>query len=128
MLTVFGRLIPMMTVGLVVLAACGGTAVSFMSSTAIERAEAELRGARQAKADELAPYEYTKADLYIRMSKERLGFADYQAAQRFAEDALEIAGEARKNAAEARRLKSLKEGNSDDPDRRGWGPIKGESP
>jgi len=99
-----------------------------MSSTAIERAEAELRGAERAKADELAPYEYTKADLYIRMSKERLGFADYQAAQRFAEDALEIAATARKNAAEAKRLKSLREGNPEGTDPKGWGSIKGESP
>ena len=127
MLAVFGRSLTLLAVGLAGMVSCGGSAVSFMSSTAIERAETELREAREMKAPEMAPYPYTKADLYIRMSKERLGFADYQAAQRFAEDALQLAIEAKKGAEAFRILEQRrKAGPARKGAESGWGQGQGD--
>lgn len=68
------------------------------SATVISRAEEELRTARLAGADTLAPYEYTKADLYLKMAKERQGFSDFEAAKVFAEEAQRLAVTAKQNA------------------------------
>lgn len=68
------------------------------SATVISRAEEELRTARLAGADQLAPYEFTKADLYLKMAKERQGFSDFEAAKVFAEEAQRLAVTAKQNA------------------------------
>lgn len=68
------------------------------SATVISRAEEELRTARLAGADQLAPYEFTKADLYLKMAKERQGFSDFEAAKMFAEEAQRLAVAAKQNA------------------------------
>jgi len=107
MQAIVGRAVPWLTAGLVAICACGGSAVSFISQVAIERAEEQIESARVSAAEELAAYQYTKADLYVRMAKERYGFSDYQAAKRFAEDAGRFAQEATKAAKEARRLQHI---------------------
>ncbi|NOZ02696.1 MAG: hypothetical protein GXP54_12525 [Deltaproteobacteria bacterium] len=123
MQAVFHRSVAWLAAALIGLSACGGSAVSFIASTAIERAEVELLDARRIKADKDAPYQYTKADLYVKMAKERLGYADYQAVQQYAEDALKLATEAKKVARESRRLKKLREAGPGQGS--GWGPSGG---
>lgn len=85
------RLVMALTVGV---AACA----PIQSATVISRAEEELRTARLAGADDLAPYEFTKADLYLKMAKERQGFSDFEAAKVFAEEAQRLALTAKQNA------------------------------
>ncbi len=80
------------------------------SATVISRAEEELRTARLAGADDLAPYEFTKADLYLKMAKEREGFSDFEAAKYFAEEAQRLALAAKENAPQNLRLRQRMEG------------------
>lgn len=75
------------------------------ATTAISRASEELRTARLAGADDLAPYEFTKADLYLKMAKERQGFSDFEGAQFFAEQAEKFAVAAKRAAPENLRLR-----------------------
>jgi hypothetical protein len=66
-------------------------------------AEASLRTAREARAPELAPYEWTLASLYFGKAKEEAGYADYEEAVEYAREALQQAGKAREQAEETAR-------------------------
>lgn len=94
-----------------VLQACG----PIQATTAIARAEQELTTARLASADELAPYEYTKADLYLKYAKERQGFAEFRAARLFAEEAQRLAVQAKDKAPIKLRQKVRKKGANPAP-------------
>jgi len=79
--------------GLMTMAACG----PIQATTGIIRAEEELRTAKLMEADRLAPYEYTKSDLMLKMAKERQGFSEFEAAKTFADEALRYAVMAKQN-------------------------------
>jgi len=79
------------------------------SSSAVARAEADLRAAKLASADRDAPYEFTKASLYLQFAKERQGFSDYQVARRFADEAQRLAVAARDAAPGNARARQFKQ-------------------
>ena len=58
-------------------------------------ASGELSQAKILKGDQLAPYEYTSADAYLRKAKELAGYARFQEANRFATRAGERARQAK---------------------------------
>lgn len=95
---------------LLIAAVAGASCAPIQSATAISRAEEELRTAQFAHADEWAPYEYTKADLYLKMAKERQGFSDFEAAKEFAEEAQRLASTSKDSATQNLRLKQRREG------------------
>ncbi len=63
------------------------------------RASTKVEEARAAKADKLAPYEYTLAVEYLTKAREEASFADYQAANRFGRLAAAAASKAAELAA-----------------------------
>ena len=79
------------------------------ATTAISRAEEELLTAKLAEADQLAPYEYTKADLFLKFAKERQGFAEYREARLFAEEAQRLAVRAKEKAPQKLKMKVMME-------------------
>lgn len=86
------------------LVACG----PIQATTGIVRASEELRTAKLAGADVDAPYEYTKAELLLRMAKEREGFSDFEAAKTFADEAQRLAIAAKENAPRNARMKQIR--------------------
>jgi len=82
---------------LATLAACG----PIQSTAALIDADVEIEAARAAGAAQSSPYEFTGAEAYIRKAREVSGHAQYEIAARFASRAVELAKEARKNAAAA---------------------------
>jgi len=62
------------------------------------RASSQVDAARAARADQLAPYEYTLAVEYLHKAREEAAAADYQAANRFGRKAAVAAGKARELA------------------------------
>ena len=70
--------------------ACG----PITSQTSIIDARDVLTEARRQGADTFAPYEYTKASLYLRKAKELQGHADYQQSDIFAQRSRGMAQEA----------------------------------
>lgn len=85
--------------------ACG----PITASTAISRAQEEFRTAALAGADTAAPYEYTEADLLLRMARECEGRAEFQAAQVFAENAAKLAQEGKQNTPRNLKQRELRE-------------------
>jgi Domain of unknown function (DUF4398) len=74
--------------------ACGPTqSTSYLMDT-----QNMLEAARTAQAERLAPYEWTKANLFYEKSKEEVGYSDFEQAVSFAKSALDYATKAR-NAA-----------------------------
>ena len=85
--------------------ACG----PIQATTSIVRAQEELRTAKIAKADVDAPYEFTKADLYLAMALEREGHSDFEAATTFASEAQRLAAAAKENAPRNAHAKEIRE-------------------
>jgi hypothetical protein len=92
------------TLGVSTLISCGPidyiNTVHFKASRAIAEAKA-------AEAEKMAPYEFTSAKVYLRMAKEKAAYADFEIAIDYgtrahdmAKDALKLAGERRRVAAE----------------------------
>lgn len=70
-----------MTLGFAVIAtACGP--VEYITNVTL-RAAKDVDAAKRAKADQLAPYEYTLAEEYLHKAREEEGYADHQAAVKF---------------------------------------------
>jgi glucose-6-phosphate isomerase len=76
------------------LSACGPT----QSTAFLIDAETMLEAARTAQAEQLAPYEWTAARLYIQKSKEEVGYSEFEQAVEYAKKAVEFATRARDNA------------------------------
>ena len=99
------RLLLLLLLALSPLPACGPVAATSHVVDAREQVEAALA----AGADTYAPYEYTKAQIYLRKAKELEGRSDYEQSMVFAKEAEEMAGKAvevaRKARARAERLK-----------------------
>lgn len=58
------------------------------------QASSRVDAAREARADQLAPYEFTLAVEYLRKAREEASYADFQAANRFGRIAAEAAEKA----------------------------------
>lgn len=88
------------------------------------RASGAVAEAKAARADQLAPYEYTLAVEYLHKAREEAAHADFQAANRFG----------RKSSAAAKKAAELAAQRAADPDRAarelpppGMGEVKGKS-
>lgn len=88
------------------LSACGPT----QSTAFLIDAETMLEAARTAQADQLAPYEWTAARLYIQKSKEDVGYSEFEQAVEYSKKAVEFATRARDNA-----LKAARKGEAPSP-------------
>lgn len=92
---------------LALVAGCGPVA----STSHYVDARDSLGVARSEGAEEYAPYEFTKAEIYLRKAKELQGRSDYEQSVVFANQAGDMAKKAvevaRKNKAKAERLKAL---------------------
>jgi hypothetical protein len=97
----------LLLLALVALAACGP--ISSTSHYLDARDQFEL--ARAEGADAFAPYEITKAEIYLRKAKELQGRSDYEQSVVFANQAGDMSKKAvevaRKNKARAERLKNV---------------------
>lgn len=90
--------------GVAALAACG----PIQSTAALMDADVELEAARTAGAPKTSVYEFTGAEAYLHKAREQSGRSDYDASTRYAQRALALAKEARKNAqAAANKLPEL---------------------
>jgi hypothetical protein len=109
------RLLPLLLTVLAALPACGPVA----ATSRVVDARAEVEAALAAGADTWAPYEYTKAQIYLRKAKELEGRSDYQQSMVFAGEAEEMATRAlevaKKNKAKAERLKGRAQGTEGQP-------------
>lgn len=76
------------------LAGCG----PIQSTASLIDAEVALEAARAAGAQQSSTYEYTLAEAYLNKAREVSGYAQYEAATRFAAKARDLGNEARKNA------------------------------
>jgi Domain of unknown function (DUF4398) len=76
------------------LAGCGPV----KSTSHLLDAEVQIQAAHTARAEQLAPYEWTAANLYIHKAREEVGYSDFQAGVDFAEKAARYAAEAREKA------------------------------
>ena len=79
---------------LAVLAGCG----PIQSTAALIDADVAIESARAAGAPQTSPYEFNTAEVYLQKAREVSGYAQYEAATKFAVKARDLAGEARKNA------------------------------
>ena len=91
-------------------AACG----PINSTTHIIDARDMFKEARRIGGEVLAPYEYTKAELYLRKAKELQGHSEYQQSVVFAIRAKDMANDAikvsRRNEAKRARLEKVRKG------------------
>lgn len=85
------------SLALATLAACG----PIQSTAALIDADVELEAARAAGAAQASPYEFTGAEAYLHKAREVSGRAEHEAAVKLAARSLELAKQARKNAASA---------------------------
>lgn len=90
---------------LFILFSCG----PIQTTQSIIRAEEAVRTAKLMDAPQYAPYEWTKAKLYLDMAKEKQGFSEFEASVVFAEQALSEAENAKTVTAKNIRLKKIKE-------------------
>lgn len=76
------------------LVGCGPT----RSQSRIVEASSELSAATTAQADQIAPYEYTAAEQYLKKAREEQSYAEYEVAERLAKRGRECAKLARMRA------------------------------
>lgn len=76
------------------LAGCG----PIQSTASLIDADVAIEAARTAGAQQSSPYEFTGAEAYLQKAREVSGYAQYEAATRFAGKARDLGNEARKNA------------------------------
>lgn len=79
---------------LALLAGCG----PIQSTAALIDADVAVESARAAGAPQTSAYEFAAAETYLQKAREVSGYAQYEAAIKFAAKARDLAGEARKNA------------------------------
>ena len=79
---------------LAALAACGPV----RSTKSLIDADVELEAARAAGAQKSAVYEYTAAEAYLHQARVVAGYAQYQAAEEYADKATKFASAAKKKA------------------------------
>ena len=84
---------------LVPLFGCG----PMQSTSYLLDAQVSLDAARIARADKLAPYEWTAANLYLHKSREEVGYSDYEQAVHYAQTAAKFAAQAKEHALKAAR-------------------------
>ena len=82
-------------------AACG----PIQTTQAVIKAKHEIQAAKFQGSYRYAPYEYTKAQLYLRMAKEREGRSDFEAAARYGQESAQYAEQARKATKSPRLMK-----------------------
>lgn len=82
---------------LVAVAGCG----PIQSTAALIDADVAIEGARAAGAAQASTYEFTLAEAYLYKAREVSGYAQYEAATRYAGRARDLGNEARKNATAA---------------------------
>jgi hypothetical protein len=85
---------------LVVLPACGP--IQYISTVTF-KARRLVSEAKTAEAESFAPYEYWSAVTYLRMAREKAGYADFQNAKDYGDRAVAMAQKARELADERRR-------------------------
>jgi hypothetical protein len=83
------------SLALATLAACG----PIQSTAALIDADVELEAARAAGAAQSSPYEFTGAEVYLHKARELSGRAEYERSTKVAARALDLAKQARRNAA-----------------------------
>ncbi len=76
------------------LCACGPT----RSQSRIVEASSELSAATKAQGDQIAPYEFTAAEQYLRKAREEQSYAEYEVAERLAKRGRDCAKLARMRA------------------------------
>jgi hypothetical protein len=76
---------------------------------AISRASTAVDDARKAGAEEQAPYEFTKAQMYLRYAREAVSRSDHEAAQTFGDEAARLATAARENGPKLARERELRQ-------------------
>ena len=69
-----------------------------LSTVLIQQAATELEGAKAARAEEFAPYEFTGAELYLDKAREQQGYAEFAPAVDFAYKARELARKGKEKA------------------------------
>jgi len=69
-----------------------------LSTVLIQQAATELEGAKAARAEEYAPYEFTGASLYLDKAREQQGYAEFAPAVDFAYKARELARKGKEKA------------------------------
>jgi hypothetical protein len=79
------------------LAGCG----PIQSTASLIDADVAIEAARAAGAQQSSTYEFTLAEAYLNKAREVTGYAQYEAATRFAARARDLGNEARKNATAA---------------------------
>ncbi|HZS37328.1 MAG TPA: hypothetical protein VFF06_10890 [Polyangia bacterium] len=84
-------------IALVALAGCGP--IEYLNTTTFQAAHA-VAEAKKVHADELQPYEYTRAVEYLHKSRELAGFARWQEAIAFGKEAGEMGRLAHEKAAQ----------------------------
>ncbi len=93
---------------LLAVAGCG----PISSTTHLIDARDQFKVAKREEAKTFAPYEYTKAELYLRKAKELQGYSEYQQSMVFAIRAKDMSVEAvkvsRRNKAKQARMKLIK--------------------
>jgi hypothetical protein len=81
---------------------CGWAALCgcgpLQSTAFLVDAETMLEAARASDAERLAPYEWTKANLYFLKAKEEVGYSDYEQGVDFAKKAVDLATQAKESA------------------------------
>lgn len=85
---------------LVALPACGP--IQYISTVTF-KARRLVSEAKTAEAESYAPYEYWSAVTYLRMAREKAGYADFQNAKDYGDRAVAMATKARELADERRR-------------------------
>ena len=83
--------------GLLALSAVAGCG-PIQSTASLIDADVAIEAARAAGAPQTSPYEFTAAEAYLQKAREVSGYAQYEAATRFAGKARDLGNEARKNA------------------------------
>lgn len=75
-------------------AGCG----PIQSTASLIDADVAIEAARAAGAQQTSTYEFTLAEAYLNKAREVTGYAQYEAATRYAARARDLGNEARKNA------------------------------
>ena len=86
-------LMTLLTLGLLT-TGCG----PLLSTVLIQQAATELEGAKAARAEQYAPYEFTGATLYLDKAREQQGYAEFAPAVDFAYKARELARKGKEKA------------------------------
>ena len=85
------------SLALAALAACG----PITTTAALRDADVAVDAARVAGAPQTSPYEFAAAEAYLHKARECSGRGEYEVAARYADRAIVLAKEARRNAAAA---------------------------